>query len=77
MGAMSQTVGTVCFMLVPPAALSATANGLLQEWRYVFFAFAILTLLPFILFLIFGTAEVQEWAKMENTEKSPLVHNGS
>ena len=51
-------------------------QGTQEEWRTVFFVACVIYIVGCIVFLIFGDAELQEWAKDTKMDSIPDLQDG-
>lgn len=69
---VSNTMANITGILAPETTgLLLKNDNSLQGWQLAFWISAIVYLPGFILFMIFGTDELKDWAK-EKKDKSPM-----
>uniref|UniRef100_A0A914VBI4 Major facilitator superfamily (MFS) profile domain-containing protein n=1 Tax=Plectus sambesii TaxID=2011161 RepID=A0A914VBI4_9BILA len=75
-GALVMTLGNISGALMPYIIGAVTSHGTVGEWRIVFGIMVIVQVTSAIIFIIWGSAEVQPWALNPNNSQSAVDSKG-
>ncbi|XP_076450040.1 putative transporter slc-17.2 isoform X2 [Babylonia areolata] len=66
---LSNTFATIPGFLAPTAIGIITRNQTQEQWRIVFFISAAIYLVGTVIFLLFGSGELQSWARLQDSSQ--------
>uniref|UniRef100_A0A914WA44 Major facilitator superfamily (MFS) profile domain-containing protein n=1 Tax=Plectus sambesii TaxID=2011161 RepID=A0A914WA44_9BILA len=75
-GAISMTLGNISGALMPYIIGAVTPHGTADEWRIVFGIMVVVLVSSAVIFITWGSAEVQPWALNLNRPQSTIASNG-